>query len=340
MKPTNFVLRFAVPVVSGAGLVFAVVIASASHRAPDAAEPLTQPAIAPFEAYIAGTGLVEASSRNIEIGAADSGVVEQVNVRIGEEVAAGAPLFKIEGRDIEAQRVARTCAVATAEAKVAGAEATLADHGSQLRNVERITDKRALSVEEFEKRKANVAIYSAKRAEAKADLDNARAQLEESRVALERRLVRAPISGQILQINVLPGEFAAAAKNSTALMVTGETRRLHVRVDIDENDAWRFRSEEPARAFIRGNRDLSTDLAFEIVEPYVRPKTSLTGASTERVDTRVLQVLYSFPRSAIPAYVGQQVEVFIRAPSRPPASAGAASSERGGASRVGAQPRS
>jgi HlyD family secretion protein len=341
MKPTNLFLRFVVPIAAGAGLVFAIVVATSARRVPDMAEPLAQPATAPFESYIAGAGMVEASSRNIEIGTPVSGIVEQVPVRVGEAVAAGAPLFRIEGRDIEAQLLVRKATVATSEARAAAAEATLGDYRSQLRNVERITDKRALSAEEFEKRKANVAIYSAKLAEAKADLDNAHAQAEESRVALERRVVRAPISGQVLQVNVHPGEFAAAAKNSTALMVIGETKRLNVRIDIDENDAWRFRADEPARAFIRGNRDLSTDLTFEIVEPYVRPKTSLTGASSERVDTRVLQVLYSFPQGAMPAFVGQQVDVFMRAPPHPstPAATGSASVPAGKPVGEKAEPR-
>jgi HlyD family secretion protein len=49
----------------------------------------------------------------------------------------------------------------------------------------------------------------------------------------------------------------------------------------------------------------------------VVPKKSLTGESTERVDTRVLQVLYSFPRGSLNAYVGQLVDVNIEAePSR------------------------
>jgi HlyD family secretion protein len=53
------------------------------------------------------------------------------------------------------------------------------------------------------------------------------------------------------------------------------------------------------------------------VEPYVTPKTSLTGSSTERVDTRVLQVIYSFPPHALPAFVGQQLDVFIETPPVP-----------------------
>ena len=106
---------------------------------------------------------------------------------------------------------------------------------------------------------------------------------------------------------------------------------MHVRVDIDENDAWRFKPEAPAMAFIRGQPKFKTDLTFEYVESYVIPKRSLTGDSTERVDTRVMQVIYSFKHGALPIYPGQQMDVFIEdlaphpSPPAPPAS-----SEKGG----------
>ena len=62
----------------------------------------------------------------------------------------------------------------------------------------------------------------------------------------------------------------------------------------------------------------STPLTLAYVEPFVVPKRSLTGDSTERVDMRVLQALYQFDRSRLRAYVGQQVDVFIeRQPSHP-----------------------
>ena len=47
------------------------------------------------------------------------------------------------------------------------------------------------------------------------------------------------------------------------------------------------------------------------VEPYVVPKKSLTGDNTERVDTRVLQVIYAMDVTDRPIYVGQQMDVFI-----------------------------
>ena len=88
-------------------------------------------------------------------------------------------------------------------------------------------------------------------------------------------------------------------------------------VDIDENDAWRVQPNAPARAFVRGNPQLQVALRFENIEPYVVAKTSLTGQSTERSDVRVLQVIYSFERSSVPVYLGQQMDVFIEAPTVP-----------------------
>ena len=64
----------------------------------------------------------------------------------------------------------------------------------------------------------------------------------------------------------------------------------------------------------RGNRALETPIHFARFEPYVVPKRSLTGDTTERVDTRVLQVLYQFHPGDLPVYVGQQMDVFIEAP--------------------------
>jgi multidrug efflux pump subunit AcrA (membrane-fusion protein) len=45
-------------------------------------------------------------------------------------------------------------------------------------------------------------------------------------------------------------------------------------------------------------------------------KRSLSGDNTERVDTRVLQVIYTFAPKDFPAFVGQQVDIFIKAPAR------------------------
>jgi len=84
-------------------------------------------------------------------------------------------------------------------------------------------------------------------------------------------------------------------------------------VDVEEHEAWRVLPEARAAASVRGNTDLKTPLTFVRFEPFVVPKKSLTGDSTERVDTRVLQVIYRIEDQNVPLFVGQQMDVFIDA---------------------------
>ncbi len=114
-----------------------------------------------------------------------------------------------------------------------------------------------------------------------------------------------------LKVKIHPGEFSPAGVTATPLILLGRLKPLHLRVDVDEHEAWRVHSEAKATAAVRGNADLKAPLAFVRFEPFVVPKKSLTGDSTERVDTRVLQVIYRVEGDALPLFVGQQMDVFI-----------------------------
>lgn len=146
---------------------------------------------------------------------------------------------------------------------------------------------------------------------AKALLDAAKAELRTSRTRLSPHTVLAPIAGVVMAMNLRVGEFAPAGQTNTALLQLGNPNPLHVRVDIDENDAWRFMPDRKAIAFLRGNPAASVDLEFVRVEPLVRPRRSLTGESTERVDTRVLQITCRFDPAGKPIYAGQQLDTYI-----------------------------
>jgi multidrug resistance efflux pump len=144
----------------------------------------------------------------------------------------------------------------------------------------------------------------------------ARAQVEQDRTTLELLQVRAPIDGTVLQVNVRPGEYVAATPGQ-ALVMMGSLKPLHVRVNIDEEDLLRLRLGSPARAKLRGDvHQQEIPMTFVRLEPYVMPKTSLTGVNTERVDTRVVQLIYAIDASnhlvqEKKILVGQLIDVFI-----------------------------
>jgi HlyD family secretion protein len=145
---------------------------------------------------------------------------------------------------------------------------------------------------------------------AKATVAEARSQLEQIKIEIERATVAAPVDGVVLQVNVRAGE-RVSDRDAKALMVLGDIGIFHVRVDIDERDIARFRPGAPAKAYPRGETAHQVSMRFVRVEPFVVPKKALTGDNTERVDTRVLQAIYAIDSARHPVYVGQQLDVFI-----------------------------
>lgn len=275
---------------------------------------MVDPGAPPFRSSVAGAGIVEANTENIAIGTLVAGVVSEVYVVVGSDVKAGEPLFKIEDRDLQAQLVTRQTALRVARANVKVEKAQLNDLRNQLTRAILLSRKEVISIDDLDRRRYAVETAEAKLAFARAEVTAAQAQVKETEINLDRRIVRAPYNGKVLQSKIHLGEFAPAGITQTPLMLFGNTKPLNVRVDVDENDAWRVHPETPAFAFLRGNREIKTALQFVRFEPYVIPKKSLTGDSTERVDTRVLQVIYSIETDALPIFPGQQMDVFIETP--------------------------
>lgn len=161
---------------------------------------------------------------------------------------------------------------------------------------------------------ADKAVSQAAVEQAKAQLDQAKTELERHRV-LAPELVDAdgnPVEWEVLRVNLRPGEFVSTP-SSEALIVLGDTGSRHVRVDIDENDIPRFRPASTAEAYARGSAERKYALRFVRVQPFVVPKKSLSGDNAERVDTRVLQVIYAIENDDRSVFVGQQMDVFIQA---------------------------
>lgn len=306
--------RYALPLLSLLGFLFAVYSVVAGSKPVPVAEPVAAPAEAPFPVFIAGAGLVEAKSQNIALGTPIAGVVKRVSVKVGDRVDAGQLLFELDDREALAEEVVRRAAIARARAGVSQAEASVQDAATLLHLAESVDDRRAISIEELERRRNAHTIAKAGLAGARAQVTQAEAEFKAASTTLDLLKIRAPVAGEVLQVNVRPGEFAPAGALATPLLLLGNLDELHIRVDIDENDAWRFRRDAKAMAFLRGNAEFRAELTLAWVEPYVVPKKSLTGDSAERVDTRVLQVLYRFDPGKLPAYVGQQMDVFIEAP--------------------------
>jgi len=305
--------RFILPFIGVVAAALATYSIARTHHRWESTDPPAPPPVSDFRNTVAAVGLVEASTENVSVGSPLAGVVARVFVAAGQAVKRGDPLFQLDLRHLHADLKVRQEAVALTRTRARVASAHLEDLKRQLEFAERVIDKRAVSAEEVTRRRSAVETAEAELEEAKAQVAAAESQAHAVGVEIERSTIRAPFDAEVLQLKLRVGEFAPAALTATPLILLGRSKPLHVRVDVDEHEAWRVRPDSPAVGLLRGNAELKTPLRFVRFEPFVIPKKSLTGDSTERVDTRVLQVIYRVDRDDLPLFVGQQLDVFIEA---------------------------
>ncbi|MEZ6142764.1 MAG: HlyD family efflux transporter periplasmic adaptor subunit [Zavarzinella sp.] len=345
--------RIALPLISIAMLCFALIHVVSGNQTNPKLPPMVEPAKQPFAKTVAGAGIVEPKSENISIGAYLPGIVTEIMVKVNDTVEPGTPLFRLDDRHLAADEEVKKAELTIAkeelkqleqspkpqellplEARVQEAKAVLASAVDASRRANDLARTGAIGEEEVVQRRnaEKTAIAQLARAEAdlalmkkevevvwerQKDVLRSRIQLAEERVrqvAVERKrmIVTAPIRGKVLQKDLHVGEYVGIPAGRT-LMVLGDTSTLHIRMDVDEADIPRLNLKAEAIASPRGNGEVKIPLKFVRVEPLVVPKKSLTGLGTERVDTRVLQVIFAVQSTPQDLYVGQQLEVFLRA---------------------------
>jgi RND family efflux transporter MFP subunit len=264
--------------------------------------------------------VVEPSSEIIDIGTALSGLVSDLRVMPGDYVEKGQVLFTVDDRAARARLSEARAAIGEARAAIAEAQTAQRTARQQLALYRNVEDAAAVSRAEVIRAEGDAAAASSRLQLAKARLQAAQASAASAQTELGRLTIRAPMAGEILTVNIRPGEFVSTMGGNTQPFIRmGQTRPLYIRVDIDEAEATRVDLGKPAIVSPRGAAEQQVEASFVRAEPLVVPKTSLTNSASERVDVRVLQVLYELPappEDEAPLFrVGQQIDAFI--PAKP-----------------------
>ncbi len=325
--------RQILPVIALIGIVVAAFLIFNGLPDRSTAEPQQQPPKATGAladaARVAGSGLVEPASEIIDIGSAVSGLITDLRVVPGDRVEKGQPLFTVDDRSVRAQLSEANAAIGEARAAIAEAQTARTTAQQQLALYRGLSDPAAVSRAEVIRAEGEADAAASRLSVARARLNAAQARAGSARTELGRLTVRAPISGEILAVNIRPGEFVATQGGSTQPFIQmGETNPLHVRIDIDENEAPRVELGAMAIVSPRGAAQNQVKATFVRAEPQVVPKRQLTNSAAERVDVRVLQLIYALPQTDL-FRVGQQVDAFIparkatgdRSPEQAPAKA-------------------
>ena len=315
--------RQVLPVIAVIGLLIAVWYIFTGLPDRELSEPDREPPRAPEAlanaARVAGSGVVEPSSELVQIGSALSGLVTGLYVQPGDRVSEGQTLFTVDDRQARAGLREAEAAIGEARAAIAEAQSAQATAGRQLALYRNVSDPAAVSRSEVIRAEGEAAAAAERLQLARARLSAAQARAASARTEIGRLTITAPIAGEILAVNIRKGEYVSTmgGGGSQPFIEMGQTQPMHVRIDIDEEQAPRLALGQPATVSPRGAAERQVQAAFVRAEPLVVPKRSLTNSAAERVDVRVLQVIYELPASATGDgglfRVGQQVDAYIPA---------------------------
>ncbi|POA31558.1 MULTISPECIES: efflux RND transporter periplasmic adaptor subunit [unclassified Pseudomonas] len=280
------------------GVVAGVTAAYLLGRTPRPLPPAFAPASSTYDTAIYANGIIESEQpggSNIVIYPQVSGPITQVLVQEGQAVTRGTPLVTIDD------------AVSRANFELAQASLKTAQDQYTKRLASYGIDPKSISKDTLDTAKDTAA--------------QAQAALKAANATLAQYAIKAPVDGVVLAINTTVGSYVSPQgaydpyiqQFSPLAVMSAEQTYLAVRCYVDEILIARLPPPEHIRAqmLIHGS-DIKVPLEFVRVQPYVSPKIQLSNQRQEKVDLRVLPVVFRFEKKDLPrVYPGQLVDVFI-----------------------------
>ena len=275
--------------------------------------PAFTPAENPYAKGIYAEGMVEAyqnSGVNINIFPNISGTIVDIPVREGQWVRKGTVLIRFDDS-------VQKAAVENSKAQIAYARAQLKNVHDELAKDEASYRLDAKSISTYTLDDARNAVTVAAR-----NLEVNVTTYNSAMALLAWYTIRAPADGRVLAIQAAVGSYVVTSQGTydtytqgfDPIIVIGPSDDyVGVRCYIDEILIHRLKlgPHMQARMLIRGT-NIGVPLQYVRVQPYVSPKIELSDARQERVDVRVLPVIFKFARQKdLPVYPGLLVDVYV-----------------------------
>jgi HlyD family secretion protein len=299
-------------------------------------------------------GVTEPKSKTIQLFSEVSGVIREIHVRAGDSVTKGQLLVKLEDQmqkanvDLAEAMLQRTQAeldkirsgdrpeekainrALYEEAESAVPSATFewqrlqslkqqdatsekevmdAHHMLEQAQAQRVAAKKRLELSEAGPRAEDIS-------RADAAVKETRAQLEIARSVMEKTSLRSPIDGIVIYRFREPGE-AVFSDVPAPILTVGDRTELHVRVDVDEIDIGNVRPDQQVWASAPAYPDRRFTGRVVHIEPTLGRKNFRTNRPTEKLDTRVLEVVVALEDADKLPIDLQMVIWFLRASDTP-----------------------
>lgn len=281
-------------------LLAACVLGFSACTEPQAAPPASGPA--PWVAV--AKGRIDVEGGVISIAAPRPGIVREVMVEEGAEVAKGTLLARIDEREAALQLTIRATQREAARQALAQAGLRLAAARRELARLQGLSGDE-VAAQERDQAADRVAELTAERAAQVAALAEAEAQWQAARFEVEQHGVRAPLAGRIIRRHARPGD-GTSTLNVTPLFLFAPQGPRIVRAELEERYVDAVQPGQPADVVVEANeRQIYPARVLRLGEVFgQRPPGD---DPTEKVDVRVIECVLAVDAPRL--RIGQRVRV-------------------------------
>jgi len=188
---------------------------------------------------VSATGNLQPTNQ-VDVGSEFSGIVDKVFVDDNDLVKKGDLLARLDLSKLQDAVVKSRANLASAEAQVLQARATVAETRSNLARMKQVAELsggKVPSKSEMETSEANLKRAEANEVSARASVSQVRASLQSDQTNLAKANIRSPINGVVLARKVEPGQTVAASFQAPVLFTLAEDlSKMELQVDVDEAD--------------------------------------------------------------------------------------------------------
>jgi macrolide-specific efflux system membrane fusion protein len=219
-----------------------------------------------LEDAFSATGVLEAK-KYVDIGAQVSGVLQKIDVQLGQSVEKGDLLAEIDPSLFEAQVVQDEATLKNLQAQMASAEATLKLAEERLTRNRNLMKSDATSQDELDAAQADYSRAQADIAALKAQIDKAKGSLDASQANLGYTKLYAPISGTVVLIQAREGSTLNASQSAPILFRLANLDTMTVEAQVSEADIERVHLGMPVYFTTLGDPDTHHEGSVSAVEP-------------------------------------------------------------------------
>ena len=261
-------------VIAGLALLLIVVVVIRGNKAPPV-EYQTAPAIrAELLIHVTATGALEPTNK-VEVGIEVSGTIATVEVDYNDRVTAGQVLARLDTAKLSAQVLQARATLESARARLLTAQARSTEAGNEfarLEQVHQLSAGKVPSQSDLDRAKATLLGARADESAAHAAISETQARLDINETDLSKAIIRAPISGIVLDRAVDPGQTVAASLQTPVLFTLAEDlQQMELHVDVDEADVGLVAVGQQATFSV--DAYTSRDFPAQITEVRFAPKT-------------------------------------------------------------------